>query len=367
MTECQVVVIGGGPSGLSAAIEAAKRGAQVLLIDENSKAGGQLFKQIHKFFGSSAHYSGLRGIDIGEMLLQEAEDAGVKLWLNSAVIGLFKERKIGVERQNDYSSRKTEIIEAEKIVIATGASENAISFKGWTLPGVMGAGAAQTMINIHRVLPGKRILMVGSGNVGLIVSYQLLQAGAEVVAILEAAGKIGGYGVHATKIRRAAVPIYTSHTILEARGEKEVEEAVIYRLDGNFQPITGSEERLKVDTVTIAAGLRPLIELARMHDCECYFVPQLGGWLPVHDENMESSYPGIYVAGDTAGIEEASSAIEEGRLAGVAIAESLGLIASKEAKEIKHEIWKRLSELRMGPFGEQRMIAKKLITEKRKR
>jgi len=363
MIEKEVVVIGGGPSGLSVAIEVAKRGAEVLVVDENLRAGGQLFKQIHKFFGSSAHQAGVRGIDIASELLEQARECGVEVWLNSVVVGLFKEKKVTIKKTLADNSEKLEIIQAKKIVIATGASENAVSFKGWTLPGVMGAGAAQTMINVNRVLPGKRILMIGSGNVGLIVSYQLLQAGAEVVGVIEAAPQIGGYGVHAAKIRRAGVPIYTSHTIQEARGKKSVEEAVICKVNDKWQPIEGTEKILEVDTITIAAGLKPLIELATMHDCKCSFVPQLGGWVPLHNENMETTNSGIYLVGDVTGVEEANTALEEGRLAGIAIAEALKYISSKDAGKLKKEIWQRLDELRMGPFGEGRMLAKnKLLT-----
>ena len=160
---------------------------------------------------------------------------------------------------------------------ASGASENVVRFKGWTLPGVMGAGAAQTIVNTNRVLPGKRILMIGSGNVGLIVSYQLMQGGADVVALVEAAPKIGGYAVHASKITRAGVPIYTRYTILEARGENRVEEAVICEVDDKWEPIKGTEKVLTVDTIAIAAGLKPLTELAMMHDCKAKFDPVLGG------------------------------------------------------------------------------------------
>lgn len=361
MIEKEVVVIGGGPSGLSAAVEAAKRGAEVLVVDENLRAGGQLFKQIHKFFGSSAHQAGVRGIDIASELLEQTRECGVEVWLNSAVVGLFKEKKVTIKRTLANNSEKLEIIQAKKIVIATGASENAVSFKGWTLPGVMGAGAAQTMINVNRVLPGKRILMIGSGNVGLIVSYQLLQAGAEVVAVIEASPQIGGYGVHAAKIRRAGVPIYTSHTIQEAIGKKNVEKAVICEVNDKWQPIRGTEEVLKVDTITIAAGLKPLIELAMMHNCKCSYVSQLGGWVPLHDENMESTNPGIYLVGDVTGVEEANTALEEGRLAGTAIAEALKYISLEDAGKLKKEIWQRLNELRMGPFGEARMLAKNNI------
>lgn len=358
MIEKELIVIGGGPAGLSAAVEAAKKGVETLLLDENLRAGGQLFKQIHKFFGSHAHRAGVRGIDIALELLEEAEKYGVEVWLDSIAVGLFKDKKVAIKKRLSGNSESLEIIQAKNIVIATGASENAVRFKGWTLPGVMGAGAVQTMINVNRVLPGKKFLMIGSGNVGLIVSYQLLQAGANVLAVVEALPQIGGYGVHASKISRAGVPIYVSHTILEARGEENVKEAVICKIDSNWQPIEGTEKVLEVDTISIAAGLKPLVELAMMHGCKSSFIPQLGGWVPMHDKNMESTQKGIYLAGDITGVEEANTALEEGRLAGIAIAEKLGSISAEDARKTKNEIWGRLNELRLGPFGEERMVAK---------
>jgi len=354
----QLVVIGGGPSGLTAAIEAAKAGVEVLLLDANKKAGGQLFKQIHKFFGSSAHRAGVRGIDIGKELLAEAEQYGVEVWLDSVAIGLFEEKKIAVEIGDDASEKKVVTILAEKIIIACGASENVVRFKGWTMPGVIGAGAAQTMVNVNRVLPGKKVLMIGSGNVGLIVSYQLMQGGADVVALVEAAPKIGGYAVHASKIARAGVPIYTRHTVLEVFGGDRVKGAVICEVDEKWQPVPGSEKVYEVDAVAIAAGLKPLTELAVMHGCKTEFDPVLGGWVPLHDENMESTSPGIYVVGDITGVEEANTALEEGRLAGVAAAEKFGKITPEDAAKIKRDIWERLNGLRFGPHGEVRMKAK---------
>ncbi len=243
------------------------------------------------------------------------------------------------------------MIRGEKILLATGAIENPVVFPGWTLPGVMGAGAAQTMINIHRVLPGKRFVVLGSGNVGLIVSYQLLQAGARVVAVVEAAPKIGGYQVHASKIRRAGVPILTSCTIKEVKGVREVEEVVIVKLDNSWRPIKGTETTLVADCVCIAGGLHPSIELAQMAGCDLGFSPELGGHLPIHNENMENTVDGIYVAGDTAGVEEASTAMEEGRLAGVDMAQKLGYVSQDKALGKKEEIKQSLLALRSGPFG----------------
>jgi thioredoxin reductase len=353
MRKTDVVVIGAGPAGLAAAIEVARAGGSAVLLDENEKPGGQLFKQIHKFFGSKEHLAGVRGFEIGEMLLDETKNLGVEVFLSAPVYAIFPDKTVM------YSSNGTQQgIQAEKVIIATGASENALAFPGSILPGVMGAGAAQTMINVHRVLPGKRILMIGSGNVGLIVSYQLMQAGAEVAALIEAAPAIGGYGVHAAKLRRAGVPIYVSHTITQAIGDGQVDRAEIVQLDHHWQPVLGTEKVLDVDTICLAVGLTPLIELASMIGCGLTFIPALGGHLPKHNENMETTIPGVYIAGDISGIEEASSAMEEGRLAGVACAEALRLYDAKRALDLKQKIWNRLDALRTGSFGQKRRNAK---------
>lgn len=356
MRQTEVAIVGAGPAGLSAAIEVAGAGCKVVLIDENERPGGQLFKQIHKFFGSRAHHAGVRGIDIGKQLLDDVGHSGVQVMLGTVVWGIFRDGALGI-----IHNRKNLLLKARKTLLAAGATENALAFPGWTLVGVMGAGAIQTMVNVHRVLPGKRVLMIGSGNVGLIVSYQLLQAGAEVVGIVEAAPKIGGYAVHASKVRRSGVPIWTSTTVREARGTERVEQAVLVQLDAAWQPIEGTEREYDVDVICVACGLSPLSELARMAGCKFEFVPALGGHMPLHDRNMETSLDGIYVAGDIAGIEEASTAMEEGRLAGIAMAESLGHLGSAEAAGKKAAVLKRLYELREGPFGSARREAKERV------
>ena len=172
MKRYDLIIVGAGPSGLSAAIEAAKRGLKVVVFDENEKPGGQLFKQIHKFFGSKEHRAKIRGFVIGQQLLDEADAAGVEVVLNATVIGMYQDKEIVVREGEAVHHFK-----ADAIIIATGAAENMVTFPGWTLPGVIGAGAAQTMMNLHGVLPGKKVLMLGSGNVGLVVSFQLMQCG----------------------------------------------------------------------------------------------------------------------------------------------------------------------------------------------
>lgn len=352
----ELAVIGSGPAGLSAAIEASKYGVKTIVIDENVKAGGQLFKQIHKFFGSSEHWAGIRGIDIGNILLKQAREANVKFLLDTTVWGLFNDHKIGI-----YNSEKTDIVLADRIVVATGAYENTLIFPGWTLPGVIGAGAAQTMMNVHRVKPGKKILMVGAGNVGLIVSYQMLLAGINVVAIVELMPNIGGYLVHAAKVLRECIPIYLKSAVLSADGDDCVEKAVIARVDKSGKAIAGTEIELEVDAICLSVGLRPRTRLLEMLGCRMKFLPELGGFIPVHNENMETSLKDFYIAGDLSGVEEASTALEEGRLAGISVAESLGYIKLDDAKKSKKIIIERLNDLRQGPFGKFRYDAKKIL------
>jgi NADPH-dependent 2,4-dienoyl-CoA reductase/sulfur reductase-like enzyme len=354
----ELAVIGAGPAGLCAAIEAAKHGMDVTLIDENRTAGGQLFKQIHRFFGSEEHLAGVRGFEIGTMLLEDAEKYGVKVLLNTVVWGLFPDLKLGLS-----DGREVIILEAQRIVVSTGASENSLSFTGWTLPNIMGAGAAQTLVNVQRVLPGEKVLIIGSGNVGLIVAFQLLQAGAEVVAIVEALPEVRGYQVHASKIVRRGIPILTNHTITRAEGDNRVRQAVISKIDADFKPLAGSEIVLDVDLICIAVGLRPLSELCWMAGMKFDYQPQLGGFVPLHDESMQSSIEGIWVAGDVAGIEEASSAMEEGRLAGLSAAVSNHRIEKKLGAVSMDQARQRLIALRLGPYGDNRQESKDRIIQ----
>lgn len=359
MKKTELVVVGAGPAGLGAAIESARYGVKVAVFDENNQPGGQLFKQIHKFFGSKVHMAGTRGFKIGELLLEEAQKLQIPVFLNSPVIGINEDKILAYVKEE-----KIQYIKAKRVLIATGATENVIQFPGWTLPGVMGAGAVQTMINIERVLPGKKVLMVGTGNVGLIVSYQLMQADADVVALVEAKEKIGGYGVHASKIRRAGVPFFLKHTVLKAEGKKYVEKVVISEIDHHFNPIKGTEKEFEVDLICLAVGLSPLLELLYLLNCEKTYVPELGGWVPLHNKYMETTCKGIFVAGDITGVEEANSALDKGRLAGISVAKSLNYVSEEEAKKEYIKILRRLDDLRSGPFGECRIEGNRKIFER---
>jgi thioredoxin reductase len=217
------------------------------------------------------------------------------------------------------------------------------------------------MANIHGIRPGDDILMVGSGNVGVIVSYQMMQAGSRVAAVIDAAPKIGGYAVHAAKIARVGVPFMMSHTIKKAHGKDQVEGATVIEVDDSWQPIPGTEKEFDVDTICIAVGLNPMTQLLRMAGCKMGYVPALGGRIPAHDVNMATSIKGIYVAGDISGIEEASTAIIEGRIAGLAIAHSLGYLDKKAFEEQRARQYESMQGLRSGSHGERRGKAKEYL------
>ena len=346
MNRTNLIVVGAGPAGMSAAIEAAKHGARVTVFDENSRPGGQLFKQIHKFFGSKEHHAKVRGFVIGEELMEEAARLGVDVRLDSTVIGLYQDKEVVVRKGDEVSHHK-----ADAIVIATGAAENMVTFEGWTLPGVIGAGAAQTMMNLHGVRPGDRVLMLGTGNVGLVVSYQLEQAGCKVVALVDAAPRVGGYGVHAAKVARTGVPFYLFHTIKRAEGTDHVTGVTIAQVDSRFQFVPGTEKHFDVDTICVAVGLSPMSQLFKMDGCRVVDDRKRGGQVPVVDDLGETSIPGIFAAGDVSGIEEASSAMIEGRIAGLAAAEYLGFIDKDEMDEAVAANDAALDGLRQGMFA----------------
>lgn len=348
MKDAELLIIGGGPAGLCAAISAAESGAKVCIVERNKSLGGQLVKQTHMFFGSEKQYASTRGIDITNILLNKLNSFkdNVEILTETSVVGMFEDGVVSVVHKEDNYYK----IKPKAVIVATGAYEKSLAFPNNDLPGIYGAGAVQTLMNVHGVKPGERVLMVGAGNIGLIVSYQLMQAGVEVVAILDAAQKIGGYLVHASKIRRMGVPILTSHTVKEAVGKNYLEKAIICEIDDKFQPLEGTEKEFDVDVMCISVGLTPLNEMLAMRGCQMKYVPQLSGFVPVRNESYETTVENVFAAGDATGVEEASAAMVEGYLAGICAAAKIGY-RPDNFDERKNDYIKQLDDLRSGPVG----------------
>jgi NADPH-dependent 2,4-dienoyl-CoA reductase/sulfur reductase-like enzyme/ferredoxin len=300
----QVLVLGGGPAGLCAAVELGRLGVEVLIVDDKPELGGKLTLQTHQFFGSVADcWAGTRGIDIGHILAaQVGELPNVSVWLESSAVGVFRDGKVGVVTPGGYR-----LVEFDAILVTLGAREKGLSFPGCDLPGVYGAGAFQTLVNRDLIKASSQIFIVGGGNVGLIAAYHALQAGIDVMGLVEALPEVGGYKVHADKIRRLGVPIWTGHTVLRANPDDSGERlasVTTAALDQRWQPVAGTERTFEVDTLLVAVGLGSCDELL-----------------------IKSKELGIkaYAAGDTAEIAEASAAIFSGRITGRQIANDLGI------------------------------------------
>jgi len=305
-----VLVLGGGPAGLSAAIELGRQGVRTLVIDDKHRLGGKLVLQTHRFFGSTeAVYAGTRGIDIATRLEDQVRACpSVEIWLRSTALAVFSDRKVGVLKEG----REYVLVTPDILFAAAGAREKNLAFPGNTLPGVYGAGAFQTLVNRDLVRPAKRLFIVGGGNVGLIAGYHALQAGISVVGLVEVMPECGGYKVHRDKLARFGVPIHTSHTIVSANGSDSVSSVTVARVDDRFRLIRGTERSFACDTVLIAVGLDPVGEFA--------------------EKAREFGLP-VFAAGDAEEIAEASAAIFSGKIRGLEVAKAIGLDVGEISRE----------------------------------
>jgi sarcosine oxidase, subunit alpha len=356
MRTIDVIVVGGGPSGLCATKMLLEAGQTVCLIDRNLELGGQLIKQTHKFFGSKSQYAKIRGFDIAQILIEQIKGhPNLTIMTNTTVVGLYENHIVTLLTNKNYLR-----YQAKAVVIATGASEKTLAFENNDLPGIYGAGAVQTLMNVYGVLPGQNVVMVGSGNIGLIVSYQLMQAGVKVKMLLEASSNIGGYKVHASKIKRHGVDIRTNTTVKKAIGTNKLEAIEIVKLDQNWEQIPGSEEKVELDCLCIAVGLSPMHQLLSMVNAKTVFVNELGGFVPVLDEHHMTSIKGLFACGDVIGIEEASSAMMEGYLVGLSTSNYLNQ-PHKDYQKLKEHYHQQLTLLREGPFGEKTRLGLKKV------
>ncbi|MCF6246383.1 MAG: FAD-dependent oxidoreductase [Desulfobacula sp.] len=292
---CDVLIIGGGPAGLSAALQLEANYVDTILVDDKDELGGKLVLQTHKFFGSvEDSFAGMRGMDIGRMLAQQViGSTHIKVWKKSTALYVFNDKKVGILKNGVYK-----IVTPRIILNAAGAREKFLRFKGNSLSGVYGAGAFQTLVNRDLIKPTEKLFIVGGGNVGIIAGYHALQAAIDVVGLCEALPKCGGYKVHEDKLTRLGVPIYTSHSIVAANGEESVSSVTIAQIDKNFQVIEGTHKSFVCDTILIAVGLESVSEFT---------------------EEAELAGIKVFAAGDASEIAEASSAMFNGKIAGLKV------------------------------------------------
>ena len=251
-----VAIIGAGPAGLACRETLKELGLNSIVIDSNDKIGGQFLMQTHAFFffEKERRFGGMRGFDIAKTL---AGDDHSGIFLHSTVWDILQNKRIAVK---DMLNHKNFYVEAQALIVATGAVPFMPTFENDDVPGVYTAAVVQKMMNAEFTLLGKNILTVGAGNIGYLTSYQLMQAGAKVKAILEAMPHEGGFPVQANRIRRLGIPIYTSHMLLKAIPNQDrtgITGAVVCECE-NFKPIPGTEKVIDgIDVINICTGLIP--------------------------------------------------------------------------------------------------------------
>lgn len=359
MTRSPLVIIGGGPAGMAAAIEAARAGLSSTLIDEAPSLGGQIYRQVPEAF--SVRNIAALGKDYrrGEALrvdLRQYPDR-VTVVPRTTVLGFSSDREIMWARDDAAGT-----IRGDQVVLATGAHERSVPFPGWTLPGVMAAGGAQRLVKIMQVRPGRRALVAGTGPLLLVVANQLRTVGTEVVAVLEA-GRHPWWPRFLAKacrersllkdafdywlgLRRAGIPFLFNHTIFDARGNSEVEVASYGPLDpATWSPIRAQARQVEIDLVVVGFGLVPNTELTELAGCRHRYAHEMGGWIPVRNPQMETTVPGVFAAGDGSGIRGAQVAVAEGRIAGITAAEQAGLLRRSEADRRRAPFIARLKSL----------------------
>ncbi|HLR70116.1 MAG TPA: NAD(P)/FAD-dependent oxidoreductase [Pseudogracilibacillus sp.] len=355
MQKNDVVIIGAGPAGLSAAIKCRENDLNVLVLDEFPKAGGRLLGQLHE----EPTGEWWNGIKESNILMEKAKkyDTDIRLGVSVHHIEKLEDHFVVHTHKKNFP--------AKNVLIATGAAESAAPIPGWTLPGVMSIGAAQVMTNVHRVSVGEKGIVVGVNVLSAAITRELQLAGVDVHSmalparnvvsddqanprlVMERLVRIAHlapsafikFGSKFAKwefVRNIALqfypkggikmwdmPIHLRKAIKQINGTDKVESVTMVDVTIDGDIIRGTEQTIPVDFVCIAGGLYPLAELAAVVGCPFQYSDELGGHVPIHNEAMETPVEGIYVAGNITGIESAKVAREQGAVAGLSIVKNL--------------------------------------------
>ena len=387
-----LVIIGAGPAGLAAAAEAACRKAKVVVLDESPIPGGRLLGQIHplpwrKRAGRSRWSN---GAEKAAQLVKEAQNAGARIFCGASVWGIFSGWYVGLAP----TAPKTGIttlpagIESRAVLVATGAAQNPLVLPGWTRPGVMTAGAAQTLLNVHRILPGERAVIIGVDPLSMSVAYLMAKAGIEVLGVFlppdnglqfgpalprsaiqelarfapvaptAALAALAGLSKYLSKpaavlfpyngINIEGVRLRLRQTVVGIEGENSVQMVQVADIRSNGALATDKTMPLAVDVVVTSNGLAPLAELAQVAGCPLTWITDLGGWVPLHNDRFETPVPGLFVAGSITGVEGAPVAEAQGRLAGATASAYLRSTAAADLENdlriFKHSVMKARKE-----------------------
>jgi NADPH-dependent 2,4-dienoyl-CoA reductase/sulfur reductase-like enzyme len=318
MNNYDIIVIGGGPAGLAAAIEAHRNGAgKVLVLERDRELGGILQQCIHNGFGLHIFKEELTGPEYAERFITELEALGIEYRLDTMVLDLHEDRSVDcISARHGFESLK-----AQAVILAMGCRERtrgALNLPGTRPAGVFTAGAAQRYVNMEGYMVGKRVVILGSGDIGLIMARRLTLEGAAVLAVAELLPYSGGLTRNIVQcLHDYGIPLHLSHTVVDIQGRERVEGVTIAKVDERRKPIPGTEIHYDCDTLLLSVGLIPENELSK--SAGIALDPVTSG--PIVNESMETSLPGIFACGNVVQVHDLVDWVtEESRKAGKAAA-----------------------------------------------
>jgi thioredoxin reductase len=335
ITQEQVVVVGAGVAGCTAALEAAKRGLKVTLVDEHPQNTTSMSLDAPYFYGARlvsvlSDEGTIADRVLGSNdLLMDCLEAGVEVLTNTCAWGVFvpgtNNIHLGCKQIGFADAEKSWMASFDYLVVAGGARDLVLSFPGWDLPGVLAVKGATTLLGKYQALGGNTVLVLGSGNAALQLAQQAIEAGITVAGVVEADLKVQGDSALYENLKAQNVPFYLGHTIERVSGVNEVSGARLVAVSDEKAVI-----EIPCDTVCMAYNVIPNIELPAVAGCALDFDEKRNGWSPRLTDDMETTVPGIFVVGDAAGVTESALidpefAVFQAKVAATAIAKREGL------------------------------------------